>query len=102
MLMGKRKIQRLGSKSPRDQSLERTVGTMLVKLKLKIVFILSVIGTVADAASLSLPDRFLGNWEDITVTDKYVDGGPWNCQFSSISPGESGDAIIVNMACDMR
>jgi hypothetical protein len=58
--------------------------------------------STALATAASLPRNYLGNWEDITVTEESIDGGAWNCRFNSIIGDGSASSIVIDMSCDMR
>jgi hypothetical protein len=70
---------------------------------MKIVAAICFIMLPSLASASSIPERFLGNWEDITVTKDYVDAVAWKCKFDSISDGEGGvSPIVITMTCEMR
>jgi hypothetical protein len=70
---------------------------------IKPIILAAVLLGGAPAVAAGLPDNFLGKWEDVTITENSIDGGPWNCSFTSVKRGEGNPSpAIVDMSCEMR
>ena len=56
--------------------------------------------TAANAADL--PKMFLGNWENMTITQRGYIGLGEDCRFNSIAPATQGLATLVDVTCGLE